>query len=71
MKTNTLHQYLKVVSISEGVQKISSNAFKSCSKITTLTLPNMLTEIGDNAFEGTGITSITIPSNCYSIGQGV
>ena len=53
------------------MQKISSNAFKSCSKITTLTLPNMLTEIGDNAFEGTGITSITIPSNCYSIGQGV
>ena len=59
--------------ISEGVQSIGASAFGmsyvACESLTDLTLPgNSLTNIGDNAFNGSGLTSITIPASVISIG---
>ena len=48
---------------------IGANVFKDNTTITSITIPNSVTSIGDAAFEGcTGLTSITIPNSVTSIG---
>lgn len=44
-------------------------AFPSGKKDTNITLPSSLTAIGDNAFNGCGVASITIPAQVSSIGR--
>ena len=49
---------------------IGSYAFKGCNRLTSLTLPDGITEIGDHAFEGcSGLTSLTLPAGITSIGS--
>ena len=56
--------------ITYSVTTIGDNAFKVCSGLTSLTIPNSVTSIGDNAFSGcTGLTSLTIPNSVTSIGD--
>lgn len=51
------------------VTEIGDNAFKNCTGLTRVVLPNSITSIGKNAFYGcTGLTSIEIPNNVKSIG---
>lgn len=59
------------LSIKSGTTKINANAISGCSSITSITIPNTVTTIGDNAFKETGITSITIPNSVSSIGKDV
>ncbi len=55
--------------IPEGITHISSN-FASCASLTSVTIPNSVTSIGDYAFSScTGLTSITIPNSVTSIGK--
>ena len=52
------------------VTSIGINAFKNCTNLTSITLPNSLISIGDYAFRAcAGLTSITIPSGVTSIGN--
>jgi hypothetical protein len=45
-------------------------AFQDCSSMKRITLPESLTEIGDNAFSGcSSLTSITIPDGVTRIGK--
>ena len=45
------------------------NVFYECSSLTSITIPNSVTSIGNNAFEGcSSLTSITIPNSVTSIG---
>ena len=50
--------------------KICDYAFIGCSRLTSLTLPSGVTEIGSFAFEGcSGLTSIPLPSGVTEIGS--
>ena len=51
------------------VVSIGDDAFKYCSRLTKVTIPNSVTSIGDCAFYACGITSITIPNSVTSIGN--
>lgn len=46
------------------------NIFRSCSALTSVTIPNSVTTIGSEAFyQCTGLTSVTIPNSVTTIGN--
>ncbi len=61
---------LSTRSIHESTKIIGEYAFKSCRELTSITIPNGVTNIGDSAFEAcTGLISITIPNGVTKIGN--
>ena len=55
---------------STKVVSILDRAFRNCSSLTSITIPNKLTTIGESAFSGCdSLTSITIPDSVTSIGE--
>ena len=54
---------------SYSVTSIGNSAFFYCSGLTSITIPEGVTSIGDGAFEYSGLTSITIPESVTSIGN--
>ena len=56
--------------IKDGTLGITGSAFRNCSSLTSINIPNSVTSIGSSAFSGcSGLTSITIPNSVTSIGS--
>ena len=52
------------ISINDGTESISDEAFLNCTGLTSITIPNNVTYIGSSAFAGcTSLTSIAIPNS--------
>ena len=69
---------VKEISIPQGVEKIRSGIFKNCYDLESVTIPDTVTQIEEQAFAFTGLKSIVFPrsltdlgdravSDCYSI----
>ena len=56
--------------IPASVTSICEKAFAGCEDLETVTLPDNVTSIGDDAFNNTALTSIGIPASVTSIGKG-
>ena len=54
-----------------GLTAIALQAFRDCSLLSNITIPNTVTTIEDGAFLRAGITSVTIPSSVTAIGDDV
>jgi len=50
--------------------EIPNSAFRDCKTLVGIIIPNSVTSIGESAFSGTGLTSLTIPDSVTSIGNG-
>ncbi len=61
---------IKTINIPNTVKTIGSRAFMGDYMLTSVTLPSSLTEIANNAFNGTAITSIQLPDGVTRIGTG-
>ncbi|MBR5433137.1 MAG: leucine-rich repeat protein, partial [Bacteroidales bacterium] len=60
---------LRTVNIT-NCEYLPYNTFSDCNKITSITLPDNLTTIGEKAFYNcTNLTSTTIPSNVTTVGE--
>ena len=60
---------IKTVVIGEGVTTIGECAFYTCSKLSSVTIPASVEEIGRYAFSDCGFFSLEIPSTVTKIGN--
>ncbi len=59
---------IEAIKLEEGITSICKNAFEFFFTQPELTLPSSLKKIGDSAFEGTDLESVTIPAGVTKIG---
>ena len=58
--------------VTYSVTEIGSKAFRKCSNLTSVSIPNSVTKIGDEAFgKCTGLTSFTLPNSVTSVGDWI
>ncbi len=56
---------------SQKVEKIGATAFYGCGKLTSVTIGEGVTTIGDSAFASSGLTDIKFPESVKSVGTGI
>ncbi len=67
---NSYKQHITSVKIEEGITNVGRYALYNCTNLTTFTLANTVTSIGNNAFRATGLTGVVnIPASVISIGE--
>ena len=60
---------LTEVQVPENVTSVGDRAFGNCSSLESISLPEGLEKIGYRFIEGTGITSLTVPSTVTASGS--
>ena len=69
-KSLILGNNASVIPTDGSVTSITSNAFRDCTSLTSIEIPNSVTSIGNYSFQNcTGLTSIEIPNSVTSIGN--
>ncbi len=72
LKTIKIADTVTIGGVKFKITEISKNAFKSCTKATSITIGNNVTKIGDNAFaKCTAVTKATIGKGVKQIGVSV
>ena len=51
------------------IVKIGDNAFQNCTYLTSVEIPASVTELGNNAFSGSGLSTVELPSTITKIGS--
>ena len=68
--SNTYIDGVGVIEFKAPITKIGDEAFRGCSNLTSVTIPDSVTTIGDVAFAWcSSLTSVTIPDSVTSIGD--
>jgi len=62
---------LETVTGLDSLNDLQAHAFSSCRALQSISLSGALRTIGEYALSGTGLTSVTIPYNVTSMGEGV
>lgn len=62
-------QKLQSITIPKGVTEIGDYCFSWCQGVKNVTLPEGLKKIGSHAFEGSGLTELTLPDSLESIAK--
>ncbi|MBQ6597318.1 MAG: leucine-rich repeat domain-containing protein, partial [Lentisphaeria bacterium] len=56
--------------IENGTTSIMDSAFKDCTRLTSISIPDSVAAIGNYAFSSTTLTEISLPANLTRIGKG-
>ena len=65
-----LDRNVRKVVVPENVTIIEKRAFGNAKYLKSVLLPEILTHIGDHAFQNSGLNSVNIPKNIRYIGEG-
>lgn len=66
-KTLILGSQNSVIPTDGSVTAIGEAAFAGCKGLTSITIPDCVTELGDGAFAGTGLTSVVVPDGITTL----
>ena len=65
---DNLSDVVHTIIISEGITSIGAGAFYGFTGLTSVTIPDTVTEIGDYAFYACGLTEVELPGHLDNIG---
>lgn len=60
---------LEEVNLPEGLERIEEFAFKNCKSLTDVTIPSTVRYFGGGVFTGSGVTEVTLDSECETNSQ--
>ena len=66
---NDMRASIKTLEIASGVTSIGNYAFWMCNMLTSVSIPETVTSIGNGAFESTDLTNVSLPDTVSSIGD--